>query len=459
MLWARASVEEPEEAQRKLKAELLLDGSALLDMTALGVGDGELAFGVDFLVREVQQRKLPYVSANLANEQGKLLFPAFRVVESSGLRIGITSVLSDKFSFPDAQVLPVSQSLRDALAVLKDKEKVELVVLLSHLGLPEDKALAKQFPSIDLIFGGHSRSHQEEPLLVGTTAIMQAGSRGKHLGEVTIELREGAVGWFDPEAGERSARQRKRFELQLKRFEQQLENMAPDDAQGRARLERVRGFTEKKLADLAVVPEQVGISNLLRSRKVAMDRKIADHAPMQALVDAALEKMGPDAHSSSGHDHHGHDHHGHAHHDHGVHGAGRPHAAKKTTREYGDFVGAKICMACHRAIYDDWMTTRHAHAYGTLVADKRHFDLDCWSCHVTGAGKPGGPSGPYDVGTMRNVQCEACHGPGRKHIADPTAVDMVRNPGEAHCKSCHSDEQTDSRFVYEEYLPKVDHKP
>jgi len=451
MLWSRSSVVEPEREQRKLKAELLLDGSALLDMTALGVGDGELAFGVDFLVEGARKRKLPYVSANFADETGKLFFPAFRVVEASGLRIGITSVLSDTHSFGGVQVLPMLDSLKQAVTTLREQHQVELVMLLSHLGLDEDKALARKVPGIDLIFGGHSRSHQEDPLILDSTAIMQAGSRGKHVGEVIIELRDAAIGWSDPAARERVASQRNRFEVQLKRFDQQLAELAPDDEKGRSRLERVRGFTERRLADLTLPPEQESPANLLRSRKVAMDRKLADQPQMQQLVDAALERMGPQVDPHAGHNH------GPAHGvekatDHAV-------AGKKNVREYGDFVGARICMACHREIYDDWKGTRHAHAYGTLVKDKRHFDLDCWSCHVTGAGQPGGPSGPYDVGTMRNVQCEACHGPGRKHIADPTAVDMVRNPGEAHCKSCHSDEQTEGRFVYPEYLPKVDHKP
>jgi DnaJ-class molecular chaperone len=91
-----------------------------------------------------------------------------------------------------------------------------------------------------------------------------------------------------------------------------------------------------------------------------------------------------------------------------------------------------------------------------LVKERRHFDLDCWSCHVTGANLKGGPSGPYDVGPMRNVQCESCHGAGRQHVADPK-VDMVRVPSEEHCKSCHSDEQTEGRFEYNSYLPRVDH--
>ena len=50
MLWARQSVNAKERAQRLIKAELLLDGVALMKVDALGVGDGDLAFGLEFLV-------------------------------------------------------------------------------------------------------------------------------------------------------------------------------------------------------------------------------------------------------------------------------------------------------------------------------------------------------------------------------------------------------------------------
>ena len=445
MLWARQSVPAKEKAQRQIKAELLLDGVALLGVDALGPGDGELAFGLDFLVSEATRRGLPYVSANLASRDGSLVFPASRVVTRGELKIGVTSVLSDQLHVAGGRVLPAQSSLNSAVAKLRADEQVDLVVVLSHLGLSVDKGLPKEVPGIDLIFGGHSRSHQEDPLLVGDTAIFQAGSRGKHLGQVTLSLREGGVGWFDPAAQLRSAAQRKQLVDQIRDYQAQLATLGPDGEDKRSRLERVVEFSQRRLAALPEAPSGSSNSHLLSSTKIPLDRTLADHEKMNELVGAALERLGPEGHSS-----------GHEGHDHGP--AARPGALKPKSgaRQYGDFVGVDGCKGCHEAQYKDWATTRHAHAYTTLVKERRHFDLDCWSCHVTGAGQAGGPSGPYDVGPMRNVECESCHGPGRKHAANPKA-DMVRSPGEKHCKSCHSDEQTEGRFEYGAYLPRIDH--
>jgi hypothetical protein len=448
MLWARQSVPSKEKAQRQIKAELLLDGVALLGVDALAPGDGDLAFGLDFLLSEVASRGLPYVSANLANREGALVFPESLVVARAGLKIGITSVLSDELHIAGGRVLPVQTSLKAVVEKLRARDQVDLILVLSHLGLTSDKALPSQVPGIDLIFGGHSRSHQEDPLLVGDTAIFQAGSRGKHLGQVTLSLREAGVGWFDPGAQVRTTAQRDQLVEQIRDYKVQLAALEPENESKRSRLERVVEFSQRRLDVLPKPSPKSATSNLLNSEKIPLDRGLADHKEMAALVDAALIRLGPEGHST-GHEGHNHGHEGHNH----GHEAAKP---KPKVRSYGDFVGAEACKACHQGQYKDWSTTRHAHAYATLVKERRHFDLDCWSCHVTGANLKGGPSGPYDVGPMRNVQCESCHGAGRQHVADPK-VDMVRVPSEEHCKSCHSDEQTEGRFEYNSYLPRVDH--
>ena len=86
-------------------------------------------------------------------------------------------------------------------------------------------------------------------------------------------------------------------------------------------------------------------------------------------------------------------------------------------------------------------------------------DQSCHSFwwHVTGYKTDGGPRDPFTVAGFAGVQCETCHGPGRAHAQDPKKVDMVRAMPEAGCRTCHSVDQTGDRFVFDEYLPKVDH--
>ena len=120
-------------------------------------------------------------------------------------------------------------------------------------------------------------------------------------------------------------------------------------------------------------------------------------------------------------------------------------------------MGSGACAGCHTEQYAQWQTTPHAHAWQTLVDQKRHMDLDCFTCHVTGAFDPEGPQHPNQVGQLKNVGCESCHGPGRDHVGAPGPGQMVVNPPESTCTQCHDGAQDGGRFDYATYLPKVVH--
>ncbi len=66
--------------------------------------------------------------------------------------------------------------------------KVDLVILLSHMGLPQDIAFAKMHSGIDVIVGGHSHDNLVRPIRVGKTAIVHAGSHNKFVGDLSLEV-------------------------------------------------------------------------------------------------------------------------------------------------------------------------------------------------------------------------------------------------------------------------------
>jgi len=62
------------------------------------------------------------------------------------------------------------------------RDKVDLLIVLSHLGLEEDKLLARLVPGINVIIGGKSQKLMKEPELVGKTLIAHQGYRGEWMG-------------------------------------------------------------------------------------------------------------------------------------------------------------------------------------------------------------------------------------------------------------------------------------
>jgi 5'-nucleotidase len=93
---------------------------------------------------------------------------------------------------------PVETS-RERVKVLREKEKVDMVICLSHSGLgegkslSEDEFLARKVKGIDVIVGGHSHTRLEKPLVVDSTLILQASAYGKCVGILDLAWEKGKV--------------------------------------------------------------------------------------------------------------------------------------------------------------------------------------------------------------------------------------------------------------------------
>jgi len=108
----------------------------------------------------------------------------------NGLRVGYFGLIgydairvtafTDPFEFPD----PI-ETARMAVAELH-AEDVDVIVAITHAGEDEDAELARQVPGIHVIVGGHTHVALYEPIMVGNTVIVQAGSELRYLGVLEL---------------------------------------------------------------------------------------------------------------------------------------------------------------------------------------------------------------------------------------------------------------------------------
>lgn len=76
---------------------------------------------------------------------------------------------------------------------LRNEEHAELIVVLSHLGFPQDCQLASETDGIDIFLSGHTHNRMHEPLKVNGATLIQSGCHGSFVGRLDIEMANGEV--------------------------------------------------------------------------------------------------------------------------------------------------------------------------------------------------------------------------------------------------------------------------
>jgi S-sulfosulfanyl-L-cysteine sulfohydrolase len=89
------------------------------------------------------------------------------------------------------------EELQNLVSALRSNDKVDAVVLLSHNGMDVDLKLAGRVSGIDVILGGHTHDAIPRPIPIknaaGTTLVTNAGSNGKFLAVLDLELAKGRL--------------------------------------------------------------------------------------------------------------------------------------------------------------------------------------------------------------------------------------------------------------------------
>lgn len=179
--------------------EPMLEHMSRVGYDAMALGNREFHYARGVFARRVRQAAFPLLCANVTDLRHHINhgFRRTHVREVAGIRVGFVGVTP--VQYPDDSLWRPLFGFRfsppaEAISCLvRDlRPRVDLVILLSHLGYKADCRLAAEVEGLDVIVGGHSHTVLEEPHRVGSTAIVQAGSHGRFLGR--MRLRVGADG-------------------------------------------------------------------------------------------------------------------------------------------------------------------------------------------------------------------------------------------------------------------------
>ena len=90
--------------------------------------------------------------------------------------------------------------MQDLVDRIRATEKPDALVVLSHNGMDVDIKMASRVSGVDAILGGHTHDGVPEPLLIendgGKTLVTNAGSNGKFLAVLDLDIGEGRVNGY-----------------------------------------------------------------------------------------------------------------------------------------------------------------------------------------------------------------------------------------------------------------------
>src|SRR5215470_16636879 len=139
-----------------------------------------------------------------AHRSGSRVLPPYLIREIDGVKIGIIGFTTDRgpqvvgrgvtkgvrFTKGDAE-------LKELVPLLREREQVALVVVISELGLSNNIRLAEQTPGIDVILSSDMHEITNKPVVTRTnTVITEVGQDGQVIGELNLTVTDGRLnGW------------------------------------------------------------------------------------------------------------------------------------------------------------------------------------------------------------------------------------------------------------------------
>ncbi|CAN5283748.1 metallophosphatase [soil metagenome] len=189
------------ELEFKLMSKLKYDAATL--------GNHDFDNGIDGLYAQLPHAEFDFISSNydFRNTVMDGHTHKHRIFTRDGIKIGVFGLgieltgLVNEHLYKETKYLDPVEIATDMARILKEEEKCDLIICLSHLGYEygsnkiSDVKLAQATSNIDLIIGGHTHTFMEKPVVETNKAgkkvlINQVGCFGLFLGRIDFYLDE-----------------------------------------------------------------------------------------------------------------------------------------------------------------------------------------------------------------------------------------------------------------------------
>ena len=191
---------------------------SLLKYDAVTIGNHDFDNGITGLNEQMPNASFDFLISNYDFKNtvldGKTSY--YKIYTKSGIKIGVFGLgielegLVTKELYRETKYLDPIDIAQDVAKKLKNEEKCNLIICLSHLGykydnLPNrvcDYNLAKKTKDIDLIIGGHTHTFMNEPIILKNqiskdVLVNQVGCFGLFLGQIDFYFDQNNQKYFN----------------------------------------------------------------------------------------------------------------------------------------------------------------------------------------------------------------------------------------------------------------------
>ena len=183
-----------------------IDALNRMKYDAVTMGNHEFDNGIDTLAAIIQNLRVPLISSNydVTNSVIRDFVKPWIVIKKAGLKIGVMALnvnpesLILESNIRDVNYIDPVAKAQEISEYLKNKEKCDLIICLSHLGSDKDSKsvndfeIARKTKFIDVIIGGHSHTMLENTKTQNAAGrdviIAQMAKSGFYLGRIDLLL-------------------------------------------------------------------------------------------------------------------------------------------------------------------------------------------------------------------------------------------------------------------------------
>lgn len=167
------------------------------------LGNHEFDFGLDVLNRSLSQFEGTSLSGNIKREDGNPFLPAYKIIEKSGIKIGVIGMdtpMVEVFTAGTDRLegMTFSNPSLEVKKVIKQLDgKVDAIILVAHMGLDNEnniaatgvRDIANENPEIDAIVAGHMHTLIDKATVNGVI-ITEPDKYGRALSRIDLQFAE-----------------------------------------------------------------------------------------------------------------------------------------------------------------------------------------------------------------------------------------------------------------------------